>query len=73
MTRRAPAKGSRKGVGGRPSKYNAELFPAQALVACAEMGADNVKLAKLFGVSVSSVRTCCWSFPTSCSPPSVWS
>jgi len=41
---------------GRPSKYNPDLFPKQAYIACLELGAFDKELAKLFGVTPETIR-----------------
>lgn len=47
---------SRRSHLGRPPKYDPERFPRIAYMACAEMGATNEDLAKLFGVTVISIE-----------------
>lgn len=49
-------KPSRKGVGGRPTKYQ-EAYVRQAYVACARMGATDIQLAELFGVDEKTINT----------------
>ena len=44
-----------KKKGGRPSEYKPD-YARQANVACSEMGATDVKLAKLFGVSKQTIN-----------------
>ena len=46
----------KKHAGGRPPKYNADLFPNQAYVACSRMGSTMVDLAKLFNVTEVTVH-----------------
>lgn len=41
---------------GRPAIYDAERFPKIAYSACAEMGATNEDLARLFGVTVMAIE-----------------
>lgn len=41
---------------GRPTKYK-EIFATQARVACEELGATDISLAKLFGVSKTTITT----------------
>lgn len=46
---------SRKGVGGRPSKYDPERTPVQAEKLCRQFGADDQALAEYFEVDVSTI------------------
>lgn len=46
---------SRKGVGGRPPKYDPERTPAQAEKLCRQFGADDQALAEYFEVDVSTI------------------
>jgi hypothetical protein len=39
---------------GRPTKYSEE-YPHMAFTACAELGATNPQLAKLFGVGITTL------------------
>lgn len=48
--------GNKNGNGDKRVKYNPDLFPKQALVACTEMGATTKVLAKLFDVSESGIE-----------------
>lgn len=44
---------------GRPPIYDSKKFPHMAYVACAELGAKNTDLAKLFGVNADTIRRWC--------------
>jgi len=46
---------SRKGVGGRPPKYDPERTPALAEKLCRQFGADDQALAEYFEVDVSTI------------------
>jgi hypothetical protein len=46
---------SRKGVGGRPPKYDPERTPVQAEKLCRQFGADDQALAEYFEVDVSTI------------------
>jgi len=46
---------SRKGVGGRPPKYDPERTPVQAEKICRQFGADDQALAEYFEVDVSTI------------------
>lgn len=52
----AQAKPKGKHPGGRPSSYDPKKTPGIAEAACKEFGADDAGLAKLFGVTVTTIH-----------------
>ena len=50
-----PPSNGKKNKGGRPPKYNPDLFPKQAYAACSQWGAMHKELAELFGTTEGTI------------------